>query len=243
MHQTAASVVTSAKQPSALYDENPWQPPHLRFLPTAWAKLLFLRDAGFTEVGGFGITSAEDLLLVEDIKLVRQVCTAASVAFDDQSVADFFDNQVDAGRKPAQFARIWLHTHPGNSPEPSRTDEQTFSRVFGPSDWAAMLIVARGGRTYCRLRFNVGPGGEMDLPVQIDFSRPFPASDHAAWHEEYKANVEREEPVVRKSQAILTDRLGHVFEPFERDTDWPDPWADPWDDAPLPMEVHDGSHI
>jgi len=31
--------------------------PKLRFSPTAWAKLLFLRDRGPTEVGGFGITS------------------------------------------------------------------------------------------------------------------------------------------------------------------------------------------
>ena len=28
--------------------------PVLRFSPTAWAKLLFLRDAGDTEIGGFG---------------------------------------------------------------------------------------------------------------------------------------------------------------------------------------------
>ena len=26
-----------------------------------------------------------------------------------------FDEQVDAGLKPEQFGRIWLHTHPGNA--------------------------------------------------------------------------------------------------------------------------------
>ena len=31
--------------------------PVLRFSPTAWAKLLFLRDYGETEVGGFGIAA------------------------------------------------------------------------------------------------------------------------------------------------------------------------------------------
>ena len=67
--------------------------PTLRFTPHAWAKLLFLRDQGDTEVGGFGITSAEDLLLVEDIQLMEQECTVASVEFDDDSVADFFDRQ------------------------------------------------------------------------------------------------------------------------------------------------------
>jgi len=99
----------------------PWEPQSLRLSPTAWAKLLFLRDLGNTEVGGFGITAADDLPYVEDVQIVRQVCTEASVAFDDQAVADFFDRQVDLGRHVSCFARIWLHTHPGNFAEPSMT--------------------------------------------------------------------------------------------------------------------------
>ena len=65
-------------------------PPSLRFTPIAWAKLLFLRDYGNTEVGGFGIAAEDDLLLVEDVQLVQQVCSWVSVTFDDASVADFF---------------------------------------------------------------------------------------------------------------------------------------------------------
>lgn len=162
----------------------------LRFSPTAWAKLLFLRDAGDTEVGGFGISAADDLLLVEDVQLVRQVCTMASVAFDDHSVADFFDRQIDAGIPMARCGRLWLHTHPGTSPTPSVTDEETFARVFGRTDWAAMFILARGGQSYVRLRFHVGPGGDIELPVHVDYSRPFAASDHEAWLAEYQTNVE-----------------------------------------------------
>ena len=48
------------------------RPSVLRFSPTAWAKLLFLRDAGETEIGGFGISAKDDLLLVEDIEIVAQ---------------------------------------------------------------------------------------------------------------------------------------------------------------------------
>ena len=73
------------------------------------------------------------------------------------------------------------------------TDEETFARVFGRTDWAVMFILARGGQSYARLRFHVGPGGDVDLPVHVDYSRPFPASNHAAWQEEYLANVQREE--------------------------------------------------
>ena len=44
--------------------------PTLRFTPYAWAKLLFLRDHGPTEVGGFAITHADDLCFVEDICII-----------------------------------------------------------------------------------------------------------------------------------------------------------------------------
>ena len=161
----------------------------LRFSPWAWAKLLYLRDIGPTEIGGFGIAAAEDRLFVEDIALVTQECSLVSVAFDDNSVADFFDDQIDRGLVPARFARIWIHTHPGNSAEPSATDEDTFEQVFSPSDWAVMFILARGGRNYARLRFNVGPGGEMHIPIEVDYRHPFAGSDHNAWQQEYETNV------------------------------------------------------
>ncbi len=205
-----------------------WESPTLRFSPTAWAKLLYLRDLGDSEVGGFGITAAEDLLYVEDVELVRQVCTGASVAFDDQAVADFFDRQVDQGRRPEQFARAWLHAHPGDSPEPSMTDEDTFARVFGRTDWAVMFILARQGQSYARLRFHVGPGGDVDLPVRVDYTRPFAASDHAAWKQEYAACVETTDLF------FLPERHPHlpagavsVLEPWD-DEDWFLSWDRPF---------------
>jgi len=117
--------------------------PVLRFSRTAWAKLLYFRDKSEDEVGGFGITEAEDLLLVTEFVTVKQEVSCVSVKFDDEAVGRFFDEQVDLGRKPEQFARVWLHTHPGDSPEPSGTDEGTFERVFGACQSAAMCIVAR----------------------------------------------------------------------------------------------------
>lgn len=159
--------------------------PPLRLTAYAWAKLLTLRDLGETEVGGFGVSQRGDLLLVEDVQLVRQLCTPVTVKFDDQAVADYFDNQVDEGRTPEEFARIWIHTHPGDSPFPSATDEATFASCFGSADWAVMLILARGGATYARLQYGRNPGGDFTLPVQVDFKSPFPGSDHVAWEAEY----------------------------------------------------------
>jgi hypothetical protein len=96
---------------------------------------------------------------------------------------------VDAGLKPVQFGRVWVHSHPGNSPQPSCTDEETFDRVFGSCEQALMVIVAQGGKSYARMRFNVGPGGDVVIPVLVDYSRPFAGTDRAAWEAEYQANI------------------------------------------------------
>ncbi|MBW8016139.1 MAG: hypothetical protein FVQ82_08130 [Planctomycetes bacterium] len=165
------------------------QRPSLRFSPTAWAKLVFLRDITDNEVGGFGVTEADDLLFVTDFVLVKQNVTSVSVSFDDEAVADFFEDQVEAGRRPEQFARIWLHTHPGNSPQPSCTDESTFERVFGSCNWSIMAIVAQDSSTYARLRFNAGPGGEVKIPISVDYNCDFDASEIETWQQEYIASV------------------------------------------------------
>lgn len=148
-----------------------------------------MRDLGSTEVGAFGLSTMDDLLLVDDIDLIQQRCTEVTVKFDDSAVADYFDEQVDQGRSPAEFARIWVHTHPGDSALPSRTDEETFERCFGTTDWSVMFILARGGNTYARLRLSGGPGGELVLPVEVDFSLPFPAATPFHWEADYRAKV------------------------------------------------------
>jgi proteasome lid subunit RPN8/RPN11 len=194
----------------------------LRFTPAAWAKLYFFCHAGETEIGGFGLTDPDDPLLVTDFLTVRQSVTAVSVEFDDQAVADLFEEQVDQGRRPDQFARIWCHTHPGNCPEPSGTDEETFARVFGSCDWAVMFILAKGGQTYCRLGFNAGPGGAILLHVAIDYGQTFTASNHAAWSSEYDAHIQ---PACGSGFPSL----------FGADHD---PFFDPeeWVDARLPLD-------
>src|SRR6478672_9565176 len=106
------------------------RPPVLAFAPLAWLKLQFFCHAGPTEIGGFAVSAPDNLLYVEDFQTVRQLVSPLSVQFDDQAVADFFDACVDRGLTPDHFARIWCHTHPAASVEPSATDEETFWRSF-----------------------------------------------------------------------------------------------------------------
>lgn len=177
--------------------------PRIRFTPYAWAKLLYLRDAGPTEIGGFGLTSIEDPLLVTDILMVKQTCTTVTVDFDDDSIAELFDEMVDLGYQPCEFGRVWIHTHPGDSPYPSATDETTFSKAFGKTDWAVMFIIAEGGATYARLKFNVGPGSSLLIRPKVDFTEGFAASAFKEWKKEYDENVFRYVPPAPKAKMVL----------------------------------------
>ena len=182
----------------------------LRFSPTAWAKLLFVRDLGPTEIGGFGITDLDDPLLVLDFVMPRQSCTPVSVDFDESAIADYVDEQVDLGRSPAESLRIWIHTHPGECPHPSMTDEETFDRVFGEADWSVMFILAQGGATYGRLQCRVGPYVRQRLRPEVDYSQEFDGSDHDAWAVEYDANVEVIDPFADHRSGLLLDRRGYM---------------------------------
>ncbi len=209
-----------------------------------------MRDVGQTEIGAFGLSSADDLLRVEDIHLIKQTCTAVTTEFHDEAVADFFDEQVDAGRTPEQFGRIWIHTHPGDSPNPSPTDEATFKRCFGHANWAVMFIIARGGRTYCRLQFNVGPDSSMKLKADIDYGEPFGGTTEDAWFEEYESNVAPDDPWQRRqhddqhSELIdLYDSIDDDLRPYlDGDFPWPESyWPD--QDAPFNQESPCLNHV
>jgi len=80
----------------------------------------------------------------------------------------------------------------------SHTDEDTFRRVFGNCDWSVMFILSRTGHVYARLALSAGPGAEILLPVQVDWSA-WPAllatpegrldAQYEAWRQEFAANV------------------------------------------------------
>jgi len=170
--------------------------PSLRFSPYAWAKLVYLRDRGETEIGGFGLSAEDDPLFVVDLLVPKQRTTVTTVKFDDASVADLLEDCVDRGIPPARVGRIWIHTHPGRCALPSFVDEATFRRVFGRTEWSVMAIVARGGARYARLAFHVGPGGSLELPVRVDYRRPFAGADVAAWEREYATTIIAEVPTL-----------------------------------------------
>ena len=92
--------------------------------------------------------------------------------------------------------------------------------------------MARGGQTYARLRFGVGPGGAWEIPVEVDFGRPFPATDQAAWEQEYAEAVQvGGDPL----DAALPEELS-LWElgPLEAETGGLEDIWDDWLDEDLP---------
>ena len=203
-------------------------PDRIVFSPLAWLKLQWFCHAGPTEVGGFGISAEHDLLYVENLVTVKQYATPVTIRFGDQAVADLFDQLVDRGLPVRRFARLWVHTHPGDSAQPSATDEETFARTFGSCDWAVMFIVSRTGQTYARLSFFAGPGGQLLLPAAVQWS-DWPALSKepahldqrlAEWRQEYEANID-----------VIPEPVSAVMEAPEQDWCERHPWSRELDDT------------
>ena len=170
--------------------------PTIRFTPYAWAKLLFLRDCGDTEVSAFAVSAEDDLLRIEDVRLVRQQCTPASTLFGDDAVDDLLNELQPSLSQSDQCGRIWIHTHPGESAEPSAIDEETFELSFGGVDWSLMFILAADGEAYARLQLHRPPGCSRRLNVEVDYSREFRPSDFPGWLAEYDRCVEIIDPLL-----------------------------------------------
>jgi hypothetical protein len=218
--------------PSSLPPPSPKLRPCLTFAPLAWLKLQFFGHTADTEIGGFGVSAAHDLLYVEDFVTLPQEVTSVTVRFRDEGVADYFDACLDRGLSPARCGRIWCHTHPGASVTPSGIDEATFARSFGRCDWAVMFILGRTGLTYARLRLTAGPGAELMIPTTVDWAAwpqqlattPDVLTTVAEqWRQEYAAHVHR----APESLVLVDPRRS---EGAEEAPWWEDlPWCPEWD--------------
>lgn len=177
----------------------------LRFSPFAYAKLIYWRDIGQTEIGCYAIMGTSDPLLITDLKMIKQTCSSVSVDFDKEDSIKFVEEMTDKGLSPWQHSSCFIHTHPGDSPSPSQADEENFRDNFSIANCSIFYILAKGGKDYTRMRFNVPPGIDVDIRTQIDYSLPFKASDHEAWKKEY------DDKVTEKKFEIIPGDLGFGY--------------------------------
>jgi len=182
----------------------------LRFTPYAYAKLLWMRDRGDTEVAGYCVTGTEDPLLVTDFVLIKQECTSVTFDLDPEDGVEHTERMMDQGLSPWACNNILAHTHPGNCPNPSSVDEKNFVSAFSHPDWAIMFIIANGGETYCRLKINIGPGVTKQLGVEIDWGTPFAGTNIKSWEAEYIEKVS-EKPFRMTGKEGTTAQSAHSF--------------------------------
>lgn len=196
---------------------------HIQFTPYAWAKLLYMRDKGPTEVAGYGITATDDPLLVTDFVLVKQECTVVTFDLDANDSVEHMETMMDKGLMPWQYANILIHTHPGDSPSPSGTDENNFNKSFSHPNWAVMFIIAEGGECYCRLKINVGPGSIRELDVCVDWSQDFEGTNKEDWATEYSSNVkEIASPFLMTGLEGTHSTKANSFQSSDKQTDFTD---------------------
>lgn len=191
----------------------------LRFTAYAWAKLIWMRDRGETEVAGYAITGTEDPLLVTDFVLVKQKCTEVTFDLDPEDGVEHAERMMDAGFMPWQTQNILCHSHPSNCPRPSLTDEENFKSAFSHPNWAIMFIIAKGGQTYCRLKINTAPGVIKLLKIEVDYSVPFEGSKEDEWNTEYTEKVTKDD---NWSRYTLTEDSDKKIEEDEVDCYWGD---------------------
>lgn len=179
----------------------------LRFTPHAWAHYVTIRDAADTEVGAYGVTDEDDPLLVTALLIPKQTVTVASVEVDGDALLDMAEAMDKQGYPPHRWSRVWCHTHPGDSAEPSGVDEVYFESL--DQEWSAMVILADGGESYCRFSWNPkhGAAGEAESYLEVDYTQPFAKSRHEKWLENYKAQVTK-----------------RVFTPISTPTHYNRPW-------------------
>ena len=148
----------------------------------AFAKMLWFRKnchennvldtkyikSDFLEVSLMGISESEEgqgLLTVEDFVCVPQEVSGGVTEPTDEGMAIYFEEMMfDKGINPNRCGRIWAHTHPGTSPNPSGTDEETFSKWFKDTEFACMYIMA-DGNDYCKIKHTSKQLGNMKTLV------------------------------------------------------------------------------
>lgn len=161
----------------------------LRMSPLAWAKIHHHRDNGNkVEVSGFGISHADNPLVIMDFVLAFQKSTPVFTEMDDTKLADFIEDMIDVGYRPDQISRVWIHTHPGQSAVPSGHDEKTFDKTFDDFDWAIMCVVAQGAQT-ARLKVKRPFYWMKEVPIEVDWSIPLVPVDYEVLNREFVEKV------------------------------------------------------
>lgn len=179
--------VTVAQKAVVKEERVPEIPKSIRIAGSAWAKALCWAFRKDDEVGFMGVTTAPETLDVSDVVMLKQEVGAAQTDLDGGAFGEMLEEMQDRGIGPVRCGKVWFHTHPDLSPEPSGQDLQTV-HTLGGSGWAAMVILGLKDR-------GVTAKGWLSLPTpmgRVLVARPVVVDwgwSLKSWQDEYDAKV------------------------------------------------------
>lgn len=153
----------------------------------------------------------------------------------DDALADYYEEMAAEGLEIRQFGRVWIHTHPQISADPSLVDERTFSERFGDMDWAVMAIISKTGDHYARLKIN-----DSDIPTEqtitwkVDWDAlnaklraPFANTDFGAWADEldYKVELPSQAHEQRQREMVILTTPPYFDDQFDHFPTIGDPYG------------------
>lgn len=162
----------------------------IQFTPYAYSKMMYYLHKNNNEVSMFGISKKENPSLVIDVSLIKQEVGEVTTDMDDEALADYVEDMVCKGYEPCEVLRIWIHSHPNFSTQPSNTDKETFSRAFKNASWKVMIIISKKYETYCLLRQS-GTVCQTDVEceVTVNWNEGYGKDHNKVWDKEWNECV------------------------------------------------------
>jgi len=166
------------------------------------------------EISGLGTVRLYDgRLIITDIHLLEQECSATSTALSEEDVASFLLQTVRLGLDPSEL-KLWWHSHAHMNVFWSKTDDDTAGN-FG-NGWMLSIVGNKRGHYLCRF--------DLYDPVRLTIDQ-IPILTLPIYNPELLAAIKAE--VAEK--VTTTPVLPYSFRPYAADLTLSDPdWSENW---------------
>lgn len=218
-----------AKRPCIIY-----------ILPEVKIKLDIYVNLAEGEISGLGKVRIlrKGELLIEDIYLFDQKCTASNSELNQAKVADFLTDMIYSGEDPSVI-RFWWHSHASGTTFWSEEDNET---IFGFSnEWMVSLVTNFAGQYLCRVdSFQPVQTTAHDVPFCVYYETD--ENLIALLTKEVKEKVKF---IVPKPAKVLVQPWNTIFHPAQTFVVAEGgltngPIASDWDD--IPADIADGEY-
>jgi hypothetical protein len=138
---------------------------------SVYARLRAYVDGCPNEISGFGLVRVTgDNLVVTNVGIARQYCSATQTEISEDGLAGFLDELLDRGEDPGDLL-LWWHSHAEMEVFWSPTDLHTLATTFPQAGWVLGLVLnRRGAITACLHMARPVPLRLYELPVRLQFA-------------------------------------------------------------------------